>query len=153
MFASTRRLNLRPFMELDGEHMMALQYDREVQKTANADYIAPRSQAKTLQDGFTWLETGLLSLIVEVKQSEAGFEESTTESDRWVGFVRLEERGKGNQEVTLGISFKSQWWDKGFGTEVLCWTIEYAFKNLNMHRVSLSVIGNNDRALNVYRRM
>jgi RimJ/RimL family protein N-acetyltransferase len=39
---------------------------------------------------------------------------------------------------------------KGYGNEVMDFLLDYAFGNLNYHRVAIRVVGTNERALNYY---
>lgn len=153
MFASTKRLNLRAFQESDGERMVALQFDRRVQKTSNPDYVAPKSEAQTLKVNVDWVHDILALFVVEVKPGEAGTKEDASEEERWVGFVSLRQIAKKNREVLTGIALRPEWWDKGFGTEAMRWTIEYAFEQLGMHRVALGVVSNHERAITAYKRL
>ncbi|KAF9005775.1 acyl-CoA N-acyltransferase [Hymenopellis radicata] len=51
------------------------------------------------------------------------------------------------------IRTSPRWWNIGFGSEVTAWGIDYAFRELGQHRVSLTVFGINTRATDLYRRM
>lgn len=41
-------------------------------------------------------------------------------------------------------------WGKGYGTEAMYLLLDYAFGHLNFHRVSIGVVGSNERALRFY---
>jgi len=43
-------------------------------------------------------------------------------------------------------------WDRGYGQEALYLLLDYAFGYLNFHRVSVGVVGFNERALHFYER-
>ena len=44
-------------------------------------------------------------------------------------------------------------WDRGYGTEAILLLLDYAFGALNFHRVSVGVVGFNQRALRFYRKV
>lgn len=58
-----------------------------------------------------------------------------------------------NRNAELGISLAAQHWDKGYGSEALRFVVDYAFRGLGVHRLSLGVFGGNERAVKVYERM
>ncbi len=43
-------------------------------------------------------------------------------------------------------------WGKGYGTEALYLLLDYAFGYLNFHRVSIGVVGSNERAIRFYKK-
>lgn len=56
-----------------------------------------------------------------------------------------------NQCAWLGIGIGERTeWDKGYGTEALQLALRYAFAELNFHRLSLTVIATNERAIALY---
>ena len=61
--------------------------------------------------------------------------------------------GTKRHECSLSIALKREWWGKGIGTEITRWLINHAFGKLAVHRVTLKVLSNNDRALALYKRM
>jgi diamine N-acetyltransferase len=44
-------------------------------------------------------------------------------------------------------------WGKGYGSEAIHLLLDYAFGYLNFHRVSIGVVGSNDRALRFYEKV
>lgn len=58
-----------------------------------------------------------------------------------------------NRNAELGISLSTKHWDKGYGSEALPLVVDYAFRGLGVHRVSLGVFGGNERAVKVYERV
>jgi RimJ/RimL family protein N-acetyltransferase len=52
----------------------------------------------------------------------------------------------------LGIEIGNRdYWGKGYGREVILLLLEYAFKHLNLNRVSLHTHSGNERAMRLYR--
>ena len=52
-------------------------------------------------------------------------------------------------DLTIIIGEKEEW-GKGYGTEAINLMLDYAFGYLNFHRVSIGVVGFNERALRFY---
>jgi len=78
----------------------------------------------------------------------------TIAEDRLVGFVALHhiEWSNGSGEISIGIGEPADW-DKGYGSEAMRLTLNYAFNELNLHRVGLDVLDYNARALHVYEKL
>jgi diamine N-acetyltransferase len=54
----------------------------------------------------------------------------------------------------LGIMIGARnFWDQGFGSEVIELLLQYGFQTLNLHRIFLHVHAFNERAIRVYRRL
>lgn len=57
------------------------------------------------------------------------------------------------QNGHLGISiFDKEFWGKGYGTEAVKLTVDYAFRFLNLHTIQLNTSGFNARAMGAYRK-
>lgn len=65
-----------------------------------------------------------------------------------VGLYEIDHRIR-SAEFAIMIGDKAAW-GKGLGTRLTQWTVEYAFRWLNLNRVQLSVLGTNPRAKRVY---
>lgn len=57
-----------------------------------------------------------------------------------------------NAECIIDIGDKN-FWGKGYGTEALRLLLDYAFLELNLHRVSLRVFSFNDKAIKLYEKI
>jgi len=53
----------------------------------------------------------------------------------------------------LWLAIAPEQWGKGYATEAITFLVDYAFVELGMHKVSLSVFAGNERAVDLYRRM
>ncbi len=72
-------------------------------------------------------------------------------SDRIIGFLGLGMRKWIHAETYVGIGLgEREYWGRGYGTEAMRLALQYAFQELNLHRVSLSVIAYNERAIRSY---
>ena len=57
-----------------------------------------------------------------------------------------------NGEFGIFIGDKSNW-DQGYGTEVVRLILQHGFSTLNLHRIFLRVIADNQRAIRVYEKI
>jgi len=71
--------------------------------------------------------------------------------DRLIGFVGLDgiRWNHGDSYVGIGLG-EREYWGKGYGTDAMRLALRYAFDELNLHRVSLSVFEYNPRAIRSY---
>ena len=82
-----------------------------------------------------------------------GFALRTVTDDRLVGMVELEVDWS-NQAAWLGIGIgDAEYRGKGYGTEAMQLALNYAFYELNLYRVNLSVFSYNPRAIHVYEKV
>ncbi|KZO94644.1 acyl-CoA N-acyltransferase [Calocera viscosa TUFC12733] len=163
-FATTKHLILRPLQESDKDSVFSLLNDQRVQHGNNLGQRVPfpdmlwelvRTQA---------LSQLLFLLVVEIKneflymrgddpneiEDEQAPEAVRRQRRKFVGGVTLRLAESRNRDTELGISLAFAWWGKGLGTELLQWLLEHNFTQLNMHRMSLGVFGDNDRAIELY---
>jgi RimJ/RimL family protein N-acetyltransferase len=67
-----------------------------------------------------------------------------------IGFYDIE---WANQGAWLGMGIgERDAWDQGYGTEALHLALQYAFDELNLHRITLTVLAYNERAIALYER-
>jgi len=140
----TERTIMRPLKPGDSDLLFDLYNDPEIQSLAFTDHAAPRL-AKWIKEMASSHENfpGFVGLV-EDKETRA-----------FVGHVSLIAAAAGTKrhECSLSIALKREWWGKGIGTEITRWLINHAFGKLAVHRVTLKVLSNNDRALALYKRM
>ncbi len=75
------------------------------------------------------------------------------EDDRIIGEIGLEGVEWNHGDAFVGISVgEREYWDKGYGTDAMRVLLDYAFKELNLHRVSLTVFEYNPRAMRSYQK-
>lgn len=94
--------------------------------------------------------------IEEANQSSRGFLFGLSTLDRaeLVGFVELDGIlwNQGVAWIGLAIGRRDNW-DQGYGTDAMRLIINYAFRELNLRRLQLTVFEYNQRALQVYRNL
>ncbi|KAF9005776.1 acyl-CoA N-acyltransferase [Hymenopellis radicata] len=137
------RLLLRAFKESDMDNIMELMNDERVQPFISTDYIAPLGPAYAQLFKKNLLENEkVITFILE-----------TLDTHEFVGQMNLAVVNRKNRDAEFSIMTSPRWWNIGFGSEATAWCVDYAFRELDQHRLSLSVFGGNPRAIDLYRRM
>jgi len=76
------------------------------------------------------------------------------EDDRLLGDVTLSVINWGSREAFAGIAIGArEFWGKGYGTDAMGLILRYAFTELNLWRVALSVFEYNERAIRSYEKV
>ncbi len=74
--------------------------------------------------------------------------------DVLVGTVGLFDIAWGNRTAWVGVGIgQREDWGKGYGSDAMGLVIRYAFDELNLHRLQLTVIDYNPRALKMYEKL
>ncbi len=80
-----------------------------------------------------------------------GFAIHTLADDRLIGLTGLYTIIWPQREAFMGIQIgEREYWGRGYGTDALRVLLRYAFDELNLYRISLSVLEGNERALRSY---
>jgi len=119
------------------------QRDTEFHRLADADPTRMESEKKLKE----WFE----------RQNDKGFKPErysfsvrTLAEDRLIGFFALWADLIHNEAwVGIGIGDR-EFWGKGYGTDMMKLCLQYAFTEMNVHRVSLGLHEYNPRALRSY---
>jgi RimJ/RimL family protein N-acetyltransferase len=76
------------------------------------------------------------------------------EEDQTIGFIELDgiDWRAGNAWVGIGIGERENW-GKGYGTDAFQILIRFAFRELNLRRLSLTVFGYNPRGMRSYEKL
>lgn len=107
----------------------------------DATPAAPKSASQLAQ----WLE--------EAQKDNSGFLFAIRPADQetLLGYVELDGILWTNGSAWLGLGLgERQNWGQGYGTEAMQLTLRFAFDELNLHRVQLSVFAYNERAIALY---
>jgi len=68
-----------------------------------------------------------------------------------IGNCGLHDVDERNRRATLGIVIgEKEYWSKGYGTDAIMTLLRYAFDEINLHKVSLSVYDFNPRGVRCY---
>ncbi|KAF8962971.1 acyl-CoA N-acyltransferase [Flammula alnicola] len=158
-------LRLRAFKpSVDLENILALENDVDVAAGASVAFPVPQGEKKMEEykqnlekhtEMCCIVETLLLAAASQtVKSTKAPGEKSSSPEPEFVGFAVLWVAGgeRGHRHSSYSISLAKKFWNKGYGTRITQFMVDYAFNDLNMHRISLSVKEGNDGALAVYKK-
>lgn len=105
-------------------------------------------------DMFTYADTeNFVKNITESNQSKSYIIEEI-ESNKAIGVTSLinMDYGNRNAECIIDIGDKN-YWGKGFGKEAFQLLLDYAFNELNLHKVYLRVFSFNERAIKLYQKL
>lgn len=138
----TDRLALREWEAKDRDGFMRIWNDPQCNQTISNMYNTPVSTEKAEEMLKRMFGDALLALAITLKEDGTFM--------GWVGFSCTNRK---NRDAMLGISLLPEFWNKGYGTEATKFIVDYGFRELNLHRISLGVFEGNDRAKKVYERM
>ncbi|MBI5305857.1 MAG: GNAT family N-acetyltransferase [Chloroflexi bacterium] len=127
----------------DAEVVAHWSRDSEYARLLDTDPATPRSTPQTKESIQKWMEND--------DPTSFGFMIRTLADDKLIGFVGLSgiSWSSGDGWVGIGIG-ERDYWGKGYGTDAMRVLLRFAFTELNLHRVSLSVFGYNARAMRAY---
>jgi RimJ/RimL family protein N-acetyltransferase len=130
------RTFLRPFQKRDLIHFQRWSDDAELRKLIGE--VAPMSR--------TEIEKWYKDLLAD--QDRVWFAIVLKKHNRVIGEAGLLRmcRPFHSTDMTIIIGEKDEW-GKGYGTEVGRLLLDYAFKKLGFHKISIGVVGFNKRAL------
>ncbi len=74
-----------------------------------------------------------------------------TEDGENIGNVGLHEIDWKNRSATLGVVIaEKEYWGRGYGSDAIVALVDFAFREMNLHRIQLSVYDFNERAKRCY---
>jgi len=158
MFDLNCGVRLRAFRsppdETDLDSILSLYNDTRVAPLISELFVIPRGQK--LKDEFKELiekNAEMFCVIETIPSSPSELTPASVQLPQFIGTTGLWGRlERGHRHVHYSIILVPEFWDKGFGTAITKFMVDYAFLHLNMHRVSLEVYEGNNRAAAVYRK-
>jgi len=139
---TTERLHLRAYKASDIDNLLLLYNDPLVATYITEDFVVPR-HVNNFDKIIQMVNNSVMFCIVEEQNSGVFV--------GWSAILPMSDAK--NRNATWGLAFLPKFWSKGYGMEVGNFLIDYAFRCLAMHRVSLTVFEGNDRAIALYKRM
>ena len=134
---------LRPIMESDVPRLVELVNSPEVRKYLRM--VFPINDVRERE----WVER-----LYKGYPSEIVFGIVPKNEEGIIGTTGLHAIDWVNRDAVFGIAiWDARWWNKGIGTEATHLMVEYAFDQLNLHRVQLEVYEYNERAITVYKKV
>ncbi|TFB13458.1 N-acetyltransferase [Filobacillus milosensis] len=141
---SSNRLVLRKVSQDDVELYHSWRNDMDVMYTTN-----PSLDLYSLEETRSFVENILIS-----SESSKSYIITQKENDIAIGItslINIDYKNR-NAECIIDIGEKD-YWGQGYGSEALQILINYAFLELNLHRVSLRVFSFNDKAIKMYEKL
>jgi len=134
------RLYLRPLENGDAATLAAYLNDPEVMSTLHRSHPLSVKAEQAFIDGLAQSqETLTLGTVLK-------------ENDYLIGVVGLHQFDWVNRHAGFGITIGARKeWGKGHGTEATALIVEHAFTTLNLNRVWLHVMAENERGIRAYR--
>jgi RimJ/RimL family protein N-acetyltransferase len=136
-------VRLRRYEKEDLERVLGWINDREVTRFLAARYPFSRVQ-----------EEGWIERVSQQPPSEGIVLAIELPADsRHIGSVGLHEVRWEDRHATLGIVIgEKDCWSQGYGTDAIVTLLRFAFDEMNLHRVMLDVLTDNQRAIASYRK-
>lgn len=105
-------------------------------------------------DVFSYAETESFVKIITESNNSKGYIIEEIESNKPIGVTSLIniDYGNRNAECIIDIGEKD-YWSKGFGREAFQLLLDFAFNELNLHKVNLRVFSFNERAIKLYQKL
>ncbi len=129
--------------DTDAEPMARWSRNAEYLRMLDSDPAAPQSAKQVKGNIAEWME--------HERADSFGFMIRTLADDRLIGFVGLGGINWNNGDGFVGIGIgEADCWGQGYGTDAMRVLLRFAFDELNLHRVSLSVYAYNPRAIRSY---
>lgn len=124
-----------------------------------ADMFASLADAESMrltgtQDEFTFEQVQRYCERIATADDRADYAITNKETGVYVGEVVINEIDWVNKKCGFRIALSSAaHFGKGYGTEATRLILDYAFRNLNLHRIELEVYDFNPRAQHVYEKV
>jgi len=134
---------LRPLTLADAPHTLELRLDTET-NLAFLGYVFPINEANERR----WIE----SLYAEGPRRRADFAIVDRRTGDFAGLIAITDLDHLHQRARFGILLRRDARGKGLAPDAMSVLFDYAFHQLNLSRVWLEVLAENERAVNLYKR-
>lgn len=132
--------------EVIAKHFCRWSRDSEFQRLEDSYPSRPLSD-KAIQK---WIEKELN----KERPDNYYFSIRTLDEDRLLGDIGLDGIQWNQGDAFMGIALGDRdYWGRGYGSDAISLILRYAFRELNLSRVSLNVFEYNPRAIHVYEKM
>ncbi len=136
-------VNLRALEMSDLDRNYRWMNDREVTEHLNMRYpLSLAAEENWIREGTAQpMSFGRVFFAIETKDG------------RHIGNINFHEMSAENRKARMGIAIGDKdYWSKGYGTDAMRVFLRFAFEEVNLHRVDLTVDEDNERARACYRR-
>lgn len=139
-----KTVNLRPMEAGDLDRVYAWINDREVTRHLNMRYPISRLAEET------WLRE---RASAPLSYANVGFAIETKDGTQ-IGSVNFHEVYPENRKGHLGIMIGDKaYWSRGYGADALVTFLRFAFDEMDLRRIDLTVDADNERAIACYRKV
>jgi RimJ/RimL family protein N-acetyltransferase len=138
------RVRLAPLTQADVPSLARWQQDTEYLRLLTAEPAFPKTEqqvAEWMREGQRGRDNYLLGIRTQTDDDLIGFIE--------LGEVLWTHR---NSWVAIGIGERG-YWGRGYGFEAMGLALDFAFQELNLHRIQLTVYSYNERAMRMYEKL
>ncbi len=103
---------------------------------------------------FQYLPVSFNQINIDSTLQHVVFAVRTIKDRQLIGEISLQNVQWPNRNAELGVMIgDSSFQGKGYGSEAIYLLIDYAFNELNLHRIQLNVVGYNERAIAAYKKI
>ena len=135
---------LREVCKSDIDDRLSLGPNPEYHKYFGDDVTVMRDRSELEKMWFDDIEVHNESLIMQATHQVTQIEVD----GKWIGSASLANIDFRHRRADLVVGIYDQnYWDRGYGLEVVRLILDYAFERLNLHRISGNIISNNERSL------
>ena len=137
-------VRLAALTEDDAEHLVRFQRNAAYARLLDSWPARPRSKAEVVK----WI------LDDAKRESIYHFSIRTLDTDEFLGFAELDgiDWSHGSTGLGIGLGDPASW-GKGYGRDAMKLLLNFAFNEMNMHRVGLTVFAYNERARTLYEKL
>ncbi|SET64388.1 Protein N-acetyltransferase, RimJ/RimL family [Salinibacillus kushneri] len=144
-----KRIELRPVTKSDLVNQYKWRNDEEFAYLASGSnfYLYNNTPLETLE---AFYEKNLTSVN---EQDGCVFSVYTLEDCKHIGKCDYRDVNMVTRTATIGLSIgEKDYWNKGYGTDILKVLIRHLFYNLNLRRIQLDTWSGNERAIRAYQK-
>jgi len=151
----TDRLSFRSLRKSDLDWYLGLWSDPLLSAMCSPSPLVPNAPLDSRQFEAMLNQDERLYLVSIICLEPGNEARDEKEQDSRIGMVTLTNlQGTIQHRVAdLALYLKSTFWGCGYGEDALKWTLDRAFKSLNLHRVQLETDSFNTRAQNLWERV
>lgn len=137
----TKKLYLRPMIEDDAQFIVNMRNNPKILNSLFSYKMI------TVQEHLNWYKNNLnndnrIDLMICKK-----------DDNKRIGTVNLANIDYKNQKAEFGIMIAESFWNKGYAYESSDRFINYSFNQLNLNKIYLEVLKENDAAINLYKKL
>jgi RimJ/RimL family protein N-acetyltransferase len=136
------RVMLRPVQAWDRDRLYELVETIEVRALSNNDPPLPISLEEVEARDKRWIEEG--------RTDSAWF--AIDVDAETIGICGLHSIDHYHQRADVGIRIGKPYWGRGHGQDAVRTLLEYGFSQLNLTKISLQVLADDERAVGAYRK-